>query len=269
MKARALLLCGAVLAWAAGARADRRVVFLGDSITDKCHVGCTTNYWGFLGARCGFTPLVYGVNGQQMSHIAAQAAKFKAEHPEGADVIFVFAGTNDFNAGVPLGAWYTYGEETVNKNGAQVRRRRRSFCFDAGTFRGRINGALAYLRENFPQAWIVLLTPVHRGFASFGPKNVQPDESYANACGLFLDDYVAAIKEAGNVWAAKVVDLHAVSGLFPNVRAQDAFISNPKTDRLHPSTAGHARIAEALALEVGDLLVEAPPRPTPSRAARP
>ncbi|MDD6029206.1 MAG: SGNH/GDSL hydrolase family protein, partial [Kiritimatiellae bacterium] len=70
----------------------------------------------------------------------------------------------------------------------------------------------------------------------------------------FLDDYVAAIKEAGNVWAVKVVDLHAVSGLFPNTRAQDAWISNPKTDRLHPSTAGHARKAEAIALEVGDLL---------------
>ena len=142
----------------------------------------------------------------------------------------------------------------MNKNGAEVRLRKRTFCFDAGTFRGRINLALSYLRENFPQAWIVLLTPVHRGYASFGPKNVQPDESYANGRGLFLDDYVAAIKEAGNVWAVKVVDLHAVSGLFPNSRAQDAWISNPKTDRLHPSTAGHARMVEAIALEVGDLL---------------
>lgn len=26
----------------------RSVVFLGDSITDKSHIGCTTNYWGFF-----------------------------------------------------------------------------------------------------------------------------------------------------------------------------------------------------------------------------
>ena len=254
MKQFTILACSVLLAGMACAASEKRVVFLGDSITDKCHVGCKTNYWGFLGERYGFTPRVYGVNGQQMSHIVAQAKKAKADLPEGADVVFVFAGTNDFNGGVPLGDWYTFGEETVNKNGAEVRLRKRTFCFDAGTVRGCINPALSYLRENFPQAWIVLLTPVHRGYASFGPKNVQPDESYANGRGLFLDDYVAAIKEAGNVWAVKVVDLHAVSGLFPNARAQDAWISNPKTDRLHPSTAGHARMAEAIALEVGDLL---------------
>ena len=169
-------------------------------------------------------------------------------------MIFVFAGTNDFNGGVPLGDWYAFAEEMVNKNGTQVKLRKRSFIYDAGTFRGRINLAMKHLKDNFPKARIVLLTPVHRGYAEFGPKNVQPDESYANARGLFLDDYVAAVKEAGNVWAVKVVDLHATSQLFPNAASQDAYIHNPKTDRLHPSAAGHALMAEAIALEVGDLL---------------
>ena len=242
-------------AWLAQFRTpSKRIVFLGDSITDKRHVGCTKNYWGFLGERFGFEPLVYGINGQQMSHIVAQAQKFKSEHPEGADMIFVFAGTNDFNGGVPLGDWYTFGEETVNKNGAQVKLRKRTFIYDANTFRGRINLTMKHLKDNFPKARIVLLTPVHRGFAEFGPKNVQPDESYANARGLFLDDYVAAVKEAGNVWAVKVVDLHSTSQLFPNAASQDAYIHNPKTDRLHPSAVGHALMAEAIALEVGDLL---------------
>ena len=235
---------------------SKRIVFLGDSITDRRHVGCTKNYWGFLGERFGFAPLVYGINGQQMCHIVSQAEKFRAEHPEGADVIFVFAGTNDFNAGVPLGEWYTIGEETVNKNGAPTRLRRREFVYDANTFRGRINLTMRHLKDNFPGARLVLLTPVHRGYAEFGARNVQPDESYSNARGLFLDDYVAAIKEAGNVWAAKVVDLHATSELFPNSAAQDALIHNPKTDRLHPSAAGHARMAEAIALEVGGLLAD-------------
>ena len=100
----------------------------------------------------------------------------------------------------------------------------------------------------------MLLTPVHRGYAMFGARNVQPDESYANERGLFIDDYVAAVNEAGNLWAAKVVDINADSGLYPNARSQDAFIHRPDTDRLHPSTAGHERIAEAISLEVGGLL---------------
>jgi lysophospholipase L1-like esterase len=100
----------------------------------------------------------------------------------------------------------------------------------------------------------VLLTPVHRGYATFGPANVQQDESYSNPLGLFLDDYVAALKEAGNVWAVKVVDLHADSGLMPNLRSQDAFISKVDTDRLHPSDAGHRLIADAVSLAVGGWL---------------
>ena len=104
--------------------------------------------------------------------------------------------------------------------------RKRTHSLDGGTLRGRINVAMSCLRECFPKTRIVLLTPIHRGFATFGAKNVQPDEAYANELGLFIDDYVAAIKEAGNA----------------------------ETDRLHPSAAGHERIAEAISMAVGDLL---------------
>ena len=70
-----------MLAWAAlvsignaqPAKSARRMLFLGDSITDKRHIGCAKNYWGFLGDWYSFTPLVYGINGQQWSHIPGQA----------------------------------------------------------------------------------------------------------------------------------------------------------------------------------------------------
>ena len=233
---------------------QKKVLFLGDSITDAHHIGCTKNYWGFLAERYGFKPLVYGINGQRWFDIKNQAKKYKDEHSECPDVIFVFAGTNDFNSDTPLGEWYSVADAKVNKNGREVVLKKREFSLDRGTLRGRINSAMSYIRDEFPTSRVVLLTPIHRGYATFGASNVQPNEFYANALGLFIDDYVAVVKEAGNVWAAKVVDINADSGLYPVSRAQDAYISNPERDRLHPSSAGHERIAEAISLAVGDLL---------------
>lgn len=236
------------------ARPSKKVLFLGDSITDRRHIGCTKNYWGFLGDRYGFNPLVYGINGRQWSHIADQARAYMKDHAECPDVVFVFAGTNDYNANVPLGEWYEVSEAKVNRNGREVAVKKRTLSTDGSTFRGRINSAMSFLRTSFPTARFVLLTPLHRGYATFGAKNVQPDESHSNELGLFIDDYVAAVKEAGNVWAAKVVDVNADSGLYPMSDAHVPFFCNGERDRLHPSALGHERIAEAIALSVGDIL---------------
>ena len=81
----------------------RSVVFLGDSITDKSHVGCKTNYWGFLAERMGFSAHVYGKNGWQSDGIPKQVAWAYADLGEDVDAVFMLIGTNDYNAGVPLG----------------------------------------------------------------------------------------------------------------------------------------------------------------------
>ena len=83
----------------------RRVAFLGDSITDPHHVGTTRCYWEFLADMLGIVPLVYGVNGHQMSDLYGQAQRMLAEQGDSVDAIVVFAGTNDYNGGVPL-VWY-------------------------------------------------------------------------------------------------------------------------------------------------------------------
>lgn len=88
----------------------RRVAFLGDSITDPHHVGTTRCYWEFLADMLGIVPLVYGVNGHQMSDLYGQAQRMLAEQGDSVDAIVVFAGTNDYNGGVPLGEWYDTGE---------------------------------------------------------------------------------------------------------------------------------------------------------------
>jgi len=225
----------------------RSVVFLGDSITDKCHVGCETNYWGFLAERMGFTAHVYGVNGNQISHISGQLDKARAELGEEVDAIFIFIGTNDYNAGVPLGAWFDACEAEVNKNGKPTRLKKRDFSFDGATVRGRLNRALAKVKREYPKSQVVLMTPIHRGFATFGPTNVQPDERYANKVGYFIDDMVAEIRRAGELWSVPVIDLYAESGLLPRESEYGFYMAKPgTTDMLHPSTAGHERLARVI-----------------------
>lgn len=128
----------------------RRVAFLGDSITDKCHVGTTKNYWQYLGEELGLEPLVYGINGHDWRGVMGQAERLKAEQGDRVDAIFIFAGTNDFNGGCPLGTWWEMTQETINSHGQTLTKPRRRLSLDAQTFRGRINRVLSYLRQEFP-----------------------------------------------------------------------------------------------------------------------
>ena len=118
---------------------------------------------------------------------------------------------------------------------------------DSSTFKGRINAAMAYIKENFPDKQIILITPIHRGFAKFGEGNVQPDESFPNRIGEYIDSYVDAVKEAGNVWAVPVIDLNSLSGLFPNTPSHAQYFHKKDTDLLHPNAKGHEKMASAIA----------------------
>ena len=223
----------------------KKVAFLGDSITDHCT--SATNYWGYLELDLGLKPLVYGINGHQMSMIKGQAEKLKKDHGDDVDAIFIFAGTNDYYADVPLGKWYDYTMEPSNWRKSKEPAPRRHFTMDGKTFRSRINIALGYMKDNFPDAQVILVTPIHRGFADFHfADNVQPDESFGNPRGLHIEDYVNVVKEAGDVWCVPVINLFGECGLYPT---RDSFVKcfrNAKDDRLHPNPEGHRRMAEVI-----------------------
>lgn len=229
--------------------AGRKVVFLGDSITDPRGVSAPNIYWRYLADMLGFEPFVYGVNGHQWSNLPSQIKRMK-EAAVTPDVIMIFAGTNDYNANVPLGEWYTFDRQVVNVNGRQVERLHREFVRDAATFRGRINSVLECLKTDYPTAQIILVTPLHRAFATFGSGNVQPDESYANGLDLFIDDYVAVVREASSVWSVPVIDLYATSGLLPRIDSHVQYFTNAERDRLHPNAQGHLRMARVMAAQM-------------------
>lgn len=219
----------------------------GDSITDKQRIGTQKCYWEYLAEMLGIEAFSYGINGNQMDGLLKQAQLLLQEHGQETDAIIVFAGTNDFNAGVPIGKWFEeVKRDAPMPNGKKAERTYREMSTDTDTFCGRINRLMDYLKTNFPTQQIILLTPLHRGFAQFGDNNVQPEEAFTNSKGLFVSDYVQTIKEAGNVWAVPVIDLNSLSGLYPMNDSHVSYFHNGETDRLHPNAEGHKRMAKTL-----------------------
>jgi len=224
----------------------KRVAFLGDSMTDKRRVGTTCIYWEYLNELLGIKPLVYGINGNQWDGIYRQALKLHEEKGSDVDAILIFAGTNDYNHGIALGEFFSETTRQTNMNGNQVTRKYRTPILNDSTFCGRINIVMSYLKNNFPQQQIIIMTPIHRGFAKFSGNNVQPDENYCNGQGLYIDDYINALKQVASYWAVPLIDLHAISGLFPLADAQSQYFHDKETDRLHPNAVGDYRLAKTI-----------------------
>ena len=227
-----------------------KVGFLGDSIWDPNAYTDVKKTWSFLSEWLGITPYVYAVSGNEWTHIRHQAEQLKVQHGDDVDAIIVFVGTNDFLAGVPIGEWWTEKREevmqAVGHPKAPVNRVKRTMVMSDDTYKGRINQAVSLLKQLYPTKQIVLLTPLHRGLANFGDRNLQPDESYQNSAGEYIDAYIQASKEAADVWGIPVIDLSALSGLNPMIEEQVPYFINAETDRLHPNTSGHQRMAATL-----------------------
>lgn len=232
----------------------KRVAYFGDSITDPRNSGSKKKYWGFLQDWLGITPYVYGVSGRQWNDIPRQAQKLQEEHGDSVDAILIFIGTNDYNAGVPIGEWFTERPEKVmagiHEPKHMVDRRHRYPVMSDSTYRGRINKALDCVKRMYPQKQIVLLTPIHRAEFYANEKNWQPREDYTNQCGEYIDAYVESVKEAGNLWAVPVIDLNALCGLYPLMDEMAPYFHNTENDRLHPNDVGQARMAQTLMMQL-------------------
>jgi len=224
----------------------KKVAFLGDSMTDKCRVGTTCVYWEYLEQLSGVKPFVYGINGAQWNGIYQQAITLYKERRNNIDAIIIFAGTNDYNGNIPIGTFFTEKMEKTNHHGSMVMRKRREPVINDSTFCGRINKALSYIKQKFPTKQVILMTPIHRGYAQFSKENVQPEESYCNGCGLYLESYINTLKHASLIWSVPVIDLYSLSGLYPMYDSDTIYFHNATTDRLHPNEKGDLRLAKTI-----------------------
>ena len=235
----------------------KRVAYFGDSITDPRNSGSKKKYWGFLEDWLGITPYVYGVSGRMWNDIPRQTGLLQEEHGDSVDAILIFMGTNDYNTGIPIGEWFTEQEEQVmagiHETKHLVDRRHRYPVMSDSTYRGRINVALDYVKRMYPRKQIVLLTPIHRAEFYANEKNWQPREDYTNKCGEYIDAYVESVKEAGNLWAVPVIDLNALSGLYPLMDEMAQYFKNAENDRLHPNDEGHRRMALTLMCQLATM----------------
>lgn len=237
----------------------KRVAFLGDSITEGIGAEGSPLYYDLLRDYLGILPLNYGVNGHRINQCYDRAQQLWEEHGNHIDAVFIFAGTNDYNEGRPLGRWYKRHLEVKELNSDTHKkglRLKREFVRTRKTVCGSLNLLLGYLKKCYPDKQIILMTPIHRAYAKFGADNIQYDELYPNRLGLYIEDYVAEIRKAADIYSVPLIDLYRNSGLFPLYPEYSKYFHLADTDMLHPGGLGHERIAKTIAAALGSISPE-------------
>ncbi|MBQ9563227.1 MAG: SGNH/GDSL hydrolase family protein [Lachnospiraceae bacterium] len=205
----------------------KKIAFLGDSITEGHGVEDLENlYWKQIGRWSGAECFGYGIGG---TRLAPQRVPMNEKWDQqfitrvddmipDADIVVVFGGTNDFGHGdAPFGELYDNDPET--------------FC-------GAVHELLTKLITRYPDAQLVVMTPLHRL-----EENDLVCQEFNFRRVADLETYVDAIIEIAAYYAVPVLDLYRVSGLQPIVPVlQERYMP----DGLHPNDAGQRKIAEKL-----------------------
>lgn len=199
----------------------KKINFLGDSITEG------GGFINIISKRTGAICRNYGVGGTRIarqtvpSDIRQYDMDFclRAEemNPD-ADIVVVFGGTND----------YGHGDAPIGEPSDQTEY----------TFYGALNVLFTRLKQKYPSATIVVITPTRR----------ENDESPRGEGGKKYDaatlkEYSDIIKEVAGKFGLNILDLNSYSEYNPN----DGELKKKYTlDGLHPNDAGHALIADKL-----------------------
>lgn len=202
--------------------------FLGDSITEG---------YGTTGADKVFHQLIkekyslkaawnYGIGGSRIARQTAPTAHNLREDLDfvmrapgmdrAADAVAVFGGTND----------YGHGDAAFGSLDST----------DIYTFCGAANTLVETLKQSFPSAKLIFMTPLHRA----------GEENPSNPDGKTLADYASALRSIYKKHGVAVIDLFEINPLDP---LNSALVP----DGLHPNDEGHRILAELIAEKLLEL----------------
>lgn len=200
------------------------VIALGDSITYGLHAtDPTTGSWpAIIAANTGVKTYNEGVssatwqNGGNNDTISF-VNRSKTIDWTRANAIVLFGGTNDFAQNLPIG--------TLDDTGTN-------------TMLGAINNVIKTIYSKNDKANIYLVTPMWRSRINADAVDV---ETTPNDSGLYLREYVDAIKKAGDKYHLPTLDLYRKFNI--NNLNEQTWLA----DGLHPNDAGYQKLAEKIA----------------------
>ena len=205
----------------------KKVVFIGDSITAWSGTDEWYRYYDHLNHMIKFgTMTIEWVWGSCFSNTSDYgnanspiAERVVSNASKAADLIVIFAGTNDYWHDTPIEANDFVSSATDT------------------WFIGAIRITIAKLMAANKYARIVLMTPLHR-------KNYKNDKTkldyVANGEWHNLSDYVNALKKVAQEYDCPVIDTNQISGFLPRIADNGDMYS---TDYLHPNNSGHIMMA--------------------------
>lgn len=202
--------------------------FLGDSITEGYGTtGSEKTFHQLLKEKYGLKAAWnYGISGTRIARQTVPSTEnirhdldFVLRVPgmdRTADAVVVFGGTND----------YGHGDAAFGTLDST----------DVYTFCGAVNVLVETLKQNFPSAKLIFMTPLHR----------LCEENPSQSDGKTLADYVEALRAIYKKHGVFVIDLFEINPLDP---ANFSFLP----DGLHPNDEGHRILAELIAEKLLEL----------------
>lgn len=210
---------------------DKKIVCLGDSITAASNLETLENYeqmsypyqlCQILGAK---EVVNLGIGGSSIGRYWNDAFVDRyRDIPEDADIIIVMGGTND---------GFCASERELGS--VQTR--------EENTFAGDLNELLSKLKEDYPEAVIVLATPLSNVLHDMLRKErdyLMPQSAFVKIMNLLADEY-----------GIPVIDLYYTNFLNSH---DAAIIYNFMPDGVHGNESGYRMLAEHMAAELIQIL---------------
>ena len=191
---------------------------IGDSITVGYSNG-NYSYADILAEKYGIYLVKDAITGTHISTDSDFGTSFANRYSENADdfnLVTVVGGINDWMHGVALGE---FAPETTGTD----------------TFANGMNTLIRGLIAKYPKSKIVFFT-----------SNINNNISSNGTTNLTFEDYVEVMRTVCNYYSIPFYPLHLLCG-FNGLATYDLNADTMNTDKTHPLTEGHKKIADAIA----------------------